>query len=136
MRRGFIAGAFDVLHPGYIAMLEQAKNYCDFLIVGLQTDPTIERSEKMSPVLDYWDRFKILTAIKYIDQVCSYTTEAELGTLLGDLKPDVRFLGEDYKNKPHTADHLGIEIVFIDRSHGWSATKFKELIYQQVKKLK
>lgn len=136
MRRGFIAGAFDVLHPGYIAMLEQAKDHCDFLIIGLQTDPTIERSEKMSPVLDYWDRFKMLTAIKYVDQVCPYTTEAELDTLLGVLKPDVRFLGEDYKNKPHTADHLNIEIVYIDRSHGWSATKFKELIYQQVKKLK
>jgi len=136
MKKGFIAGAFDVLHPGYISMLEQAKEHCDFLIIGLQTDPTLERPEKMAPVLGYWDRFKSLTAIKYVDQIHPYTTEAELDKLLINLKPDVRFLGEDYKDRPYTAEHLNTEIVYIDRSHGWSATKFKELIYKQVKKQK
>lgn len=136
MKKGFIAGTFDVLHPGYITMFEQAKKHCDFLIIGLQTDPTTERPNKMSPVLSYWDRFKLLSAIRYVDQIYPYTTEAELDALLVSLKPDVRFLGDDYKNKQHTAQHLNIEVVYIGRSHGWSATKFKELIYQQVKKLK
>jgi len=136
MKKGFIAGTFDVLHPGYITMFEQAKKHCNFLIIGLQTDPTIERPNKMAPVLSYWDRFKLLSAIRYVDQVYPYTTEAELDALLVSLKPDVRFLGDDYKNKQHTAEYLNTEVIYIGRSHGWSATKFKELIYQQVKKLK
>jgi glycerol-3-phosphate cytidylyltransferase len=134
MKKGFIAGTFDILHPGYIAMLKEAKEYCDWLVIGLQTDPTIERPEKLVPILNYEDRFKSLTAIKYIDEIYSYTTETELDILLTNLKPDVRFLGEDYKYKSFTSEYLNIEIIYISRNHGWSATKFKELIYQQVKK--
>jgi glycerol-3-phosphate cytidylyltransferase len=128
MKKGFIAGSFDVIHPGYIHMFEEAKNNCDYLIIGLQTDPTIERSEKIKPILDYWDRFKILTSIKYIDQIYSYTLENDLFNLLKTIKPDIRFLGDDYKNKPITGYELNIPVHYIDRSHGWSTTKFKKLI--------
>ena len=128
MKKGFIAGSFDVIHPGYIHMFEEAKNNCDYLIIGLQTDPTIERSGKIKPVLDYWDRFKILTSIKYIDQIYSYTLENDLFNLLKTIKPDIRFLGDDYKSKLITGYELNIPVHYIDRSHGWSTTKFKKLI--------
>lgn len=133
MKKGFIAGAFDVIHPGYIDMFKEAKKYCDYLIIGLQIDPTIERSEKIKPVLDYWDRFNILSSIKYIDQIYSYTLENDLFNLLKMIIPDIRFLGDDYKNKNITGEELNISLHYIDRSHNWSTTKFKELIYNQIK---
>jgi len=128
MKKGFIAGSFDIIHPGYITMFKEAKEYCDYLIVGLQVDPTIERPEKIKPILDYQDRFNILSSIKYINQIYSYTLEEDLFNLLKIIKPDIRFLGDDYKNKNITGKELNIPIYYIDRSHGWSTTKFKELI--------
>ncbi len=128
MKKGFIAGSFDVIHPGYIAMFKEAKEYCDCLIIGLQIDPTIERSEKIKPVLDYWDRFNILSSIKYIDLIYPYTLENDLFNLLKTIKPDIRFLGDDYKNKSITGQELNIPIHYVDRSHGWSSTKYKQLI--------
>jgi glycerol-3-phosphate cytidylyltransferase len=128
MKKGFIAGSFDVIHPGYIAMFKEAKEHCDCLVIGLQIDPTIERSEKIKPVLDYWDRFNILSSIKYIDLIYPYTLENDLFNLLKTIKPDIRFLGDDYKNKSITGQELNIPIHYIDRSHGWSSTKYKQLI--------
>lgn len=128
MKKGFIAGSFDVIHPGYIAMFKEAKEYCDYLIIGLQIDPTVERPEKIKPVLGYWDRFNILTSIKYIDQIHPYRLENDLFNLLKTIKPDIRFLGDDYKNKNVTGEELNIPIHYVNRSHGWSTTKFKELI--------
>ena len=136
MKKGFIAGTFDVIHPGYIAMFEEAKQNCDYLIVGLQTDPTLERPEKLEPVLGYWDRYKTLSSLKFIDQIHPYTIESDLDKLLVNLKPDIRFLGEDYKGKPYTAEYLDIPVHYINRDHNWSTTKFKTLIYQQIKKQK
>lgn len=128
MKKGFIAGSFDIIHPGYIAMFKEAKEYCDCLAIGLQIDPTIERPEKIKPVLDYWDRFNILSSIKYIDFIYPYRLEDDLFDLLKKIKPDIRFLGDDYKNKPITGQELNIPIHYVDRSHGWSTTKFKKLI--------
>lgn len=132
MKKGFLAGSFDVIHPGYIAMFEEASQHCDSLIVGLQIDPTLERPEKLSLILDYKERYKTLSSIKYIDQIYPYTTEADLELLLTTIKPDIRFLGEDYKDKSYTAEHLNIPIYYTNRDHGWSTTKFKTLIYQQI----
>lgn len=128
MKRGFIAGSFDVIHPGYIAMFKEAKENCDFLIVGLHVDPTIERSEKIKPVLDYGDRFEILSSIRYIDQIYPYKLESDLVKLIKNINPEIRFLGDDYKNKMITGQELNIPIYYINRSHGWSTTRFKQLI--------
>ena len=132
MIKGFIAGAFDIIHPGYIAMFEEAKNNCDVLYIGLHVDPTIERPGKLKPVLDYYDRFKILIALKYVDFIYPYTTEASLVDLIKTVSPDIRFLGDDYINKLITGKELNIPIHYLDRSHGWSTTKFKTLISKQL----
>lgn len=132
MKKGFIAGSFDVIHPGYISMFKEAKENCDYLIIGLQVDPTIERPKKLKPILEYQDRFNILSSIRYIDQIYPYELENDLFNLLKEIKPDIRFLGDDYKNKNITGKELNIPIHYIDRSHDWSTTKFKELIKNQL----
>jgi len=130
MIRGFIAGAFDVIHPGYIQMLKEAKQCCDFLTVGLHEDPEV--NGKLKPILSVDERIEILYSIKYIDQVIPYKGEEGLIELLKDLDPTVRFLGDDYKGKTVTGDYLAIPICYLDRSHGWSTTKFKTLIHDQI----
>lgn len=132
MKKGVIAGNFDVLHPGYIAMFKECKANCDEFIVFLQTDPTIERPEKIKPILSVKERDEMLMSIKYIDNVFVYTTEADLLHLLSIIRPDVRFLGDDYKGKKYTGDNLGIPVYYLDRSHGWSTTKFKRLIAKSI----
>lgn len=132
MKKGVIAGNFDVIHPGYIAMFKECKANCDEFIVFLQTDPTIERPEKIKPILSVEERDEMLMSIKYIDNVFIYTTEADLLHLLNIIRPDVRFLGDDYKGKKYTGDNLGIPVHYLDRSHGWSTTKFKKLIARSI----
>ncbi|MCK9417555.1 adenylyltransferase/cytidyltransferase family protein [Candidatus Dojkabacteria bacterium] len=129
---GILAGCFDIIHPGYIYMLEEAKNNCDKLIVLLQSDPTIDRPEKYKPILSLNERIKILESIKYIDEIVVYDTEKELYDLLKNIKPDVRFLGDDYIGKEINGGDLNIEIIYINRNHGWSSTKFKQLIFNQL----
>lgn len=125
---GFLAGSFDVLHPGYIDMFCQAKNHCDKLIVGLHVDPTLENPSKIKPILSVEDRRNTLLALKYVDEVITYDTENDLIKLIDEIKPNIRFLGDDYKNKVFTGCRDDIKIHYIDRSHGWSTTKFKNLI--------
>jgi glycerol-3-phosphate cytidylyltransferase len=129
---GFIAGVFDVIHPGYIKMFKEAKRNCDILCVGLQTDPTIDRPTKLKPILSYTDRLDTLLAIKYINKIYPYDTEVDLVNLLKSIKPDIRFLGDDYKGKQFTGSDLEIIIHYFDRSHEWSSTKFKREIYNQI----
>ena len=128
MITGVLAGNFDVIHPGYIKMFKEAAENCDCLIVLLHTDPSIERPTKLKPILTVDERIEMLNEIKSICGVYIYTYESELLDLLkmGDF--DIRFLGDDYINKPFTGDNLGIKIHYLDRSHGWSTTKFKTLI--------
>lgn len=130
---GIIAGNFDVMHPGYIEMFNECKRNCDHLIVLLHSDPSIERPEKLKPILSVKERIQILLSLKQVDDVISYDVEAGLHKLIGHLKPDVRFLGDDYKNKPFTGDDLNVRIHFLDRSHGWSTTKYKKMISETVK---
>ena len=125
---GVIAGNFDVIHPGYIKMFKECKRNCDHFLIFLHEDPTIERPEKCKPILSVEEREEILLSLQMVDQVISYKTEAELYNLLERYKPGVRFLGDDYKNKSYTGDDLTIPIHYLDRSHGWSTTKFKKLI--------
>jgi glycerol-3-phosphate cytidylyltransferase len=125
---GVIAGNFDVIHPGYIKMFKECKSYCKQFIVLLHTDPSIERPEKLKPILTKEERTEVLTSIKYIDGVAYYTYETELVDLIKRLAPDIRFLGDDYRGKTYTGFELDISIHYLNRDHGWSTTKFKKLI--------
>lgn len=132
MIRGVIAGNFDVIHPGYIHMFKECKEHCNHLTVLLHTDPSIERPNKLKPILSISERIEMLTAIEYVDSVSIYNVESDLRDRLREMAPNIRFLGDDYKGKKITGEELHIPIHYLDRSHGWSSTKFKQLIYEQV----
>ena len=133
--KGIIAGNFDVIHPGYIDMFKECSDTCDQFIILLHTDPSIERpKEKLKPILSVQERMKILFSLRYVSNIYTYTYEEDLLTLIKDIQPDVRFLGDDYKDKSFTGDELDLPIHWIDRSHGWSTTKFKSLIHDEYRK--
>jgi len=132
MKKGVIAGNFDVLHPGYIKMFKEMNENCTVLIVLLHTDPSIERPHKLKPILSVEERKEILLSLKYVDDVIRYTYEEQLYDLLKIGEFDIRFLGDDYKNKPFTGDDLKIPIHYLNRDHGWSTTKYKKLIYNSL----
>lgn len=134
IKTGLIAGNFDVIHPGYVRYFEDAKNHCKHLIIALHVDPTVERPEKMKPILTKEERTEVLLSIKYIDEVVYYNTESELLELLKRIKPHVRILGSDYKGRSYTGDDLGIPVYFHKRNHEWSTTRFKNKITDQVLK--
>jgi len=130
---GVIAGNFDIIHPGYIYMFDDMKKVCENTVLLLQTDPTIERPEKLKPILSVEERKSILLSLKQIDRIETYTTESDLLELLKGIKPNVRFLGDDYIGRiEFTGAELNIPIHYLDRSHGWSTTKFKNLIAQSL----
>ena len=127
-KTGVIAGNFDVIHPGYIKMFKECKSYCQQFIILLHTDPSIERPEKLKPILTKEERTEVLTSIKYIDGIAYYTYEKELVELLKRLSPDIRFLGDDYRGRTYTGFELDIPVHYLNRDHGWSTTKFQKLI--------
>ena len=129
---GVIAGNFDVIHPGYIYMFDECKKHCDILLLLLHEDPSIERPEKIKPILDLNERNMILRSLKQIDRIITYQIESDLYDILQTEQIDIRFLGHDYKDKAFTGDDLGIPIHYLDRSHGWSTTKFKKMIAESV----
>jgi len=131
-RVGFLAGSFDVIHPGYIRMFEDAKRVCNYLIVALQADPTVDRPKKNRPVQTLEERKMILSAIKYVDEIKTYTTEKELYNLLKDTEIDVRILGTDYLDKPYNGCDLSIPVYFHSRDHNWSSTRLKTLIKESL----
>jgi len=125
--RGFVAGAFDLIHPGYIKLFKQAKSYCNHLTVGLHIDPSLENGKtKVVHTLD--ERKEILSSIKFIDDIIVYQTESELYDILSGGKFDVRLLGLDYLNSYYTGKDLPIKIAWIDREHGYSTTNLREKI--------
>ena len=125
---GIICGNFDVLHPGYLEMFNEIEQNCEKMFILLHDDPTIERPEKKKPILSVEERKKMLYKFTKVHTILSYNTEEELLFLIKSINPDVRFLGDDYVDKSFTGDELGILIHWIDRSHGWSTTKFKQAI--------
>ena len=131
--KGIIAGNFDVIHPGYIDMFNEMDSLCDEVIVLLQTDPSIERPTKLKPILSVDDRIKILSSLKQISSIQIYTFESELYELIKTINPSVRFLGDDYIGRTDfTGYDLDIPIHYLNRSHGWSTTKFKKLISESL----
>ena len=131
--KGIIAGNFDVIHPGYIDMFNEMESLCDEVIVLLQTDPSIERPTKLKPILSVNDRIKILSSLKQVTSIQTYTYESELYDLIKLILPSVRFLGDDYIGRTDfTGYDLNIPIHYLNRSHGWSTTKFKKLIAESL----
>lgn len=128
MTIGFTCGAFDLLHAGHVVMLKQAKENCDHLIVGLQTDPSIDRQEKNQPVQSVYERFVQLSAVKYVDEVIPYDTEQSLLDLLESTPIDIRFVGEDYKDKHFTGEELPIKVFYTNRKHSFSTTSLRNRV--------
>jgi len=129
---GIIAGNFDVLHPGYLKMFQEMETKCEKLIILLHDDPTIERPHKKKPILSVDERREMLKQFTSVHTLLSYNTEEELLFLIKSVSPDVRFLGDDYIGKSYTGDDLGIPVHWLDRSHGWSTTKFKQAIADSI----
>ena len=123
---GFTASAFDLLHAGHIAMLEEAASICDVLVCGLHVDPSLERSEKAKPVQSLSERYMQLAAVRYVDRIVPYQTEDELLQIIGLIHPSVRIIGEEYRGKEFTGKELcaqlGIRIHYNRRQHGLSST--------------
>lgn len=131
---GITFSAWDLLHAGHIAMLSEAKNHCDYLICGLQTDPTIDRPDtKNKPIQSIVERQIQLAACRYVDEVVVYSTEQDLVDLLLILPVDVRILGVEYAEKEFTGKHecelRGIEIVFNGRDHSFSSSSLRKRVY-------
>ena len=125
---GFVCSCFDLMHAGHALMLQEAKQHCDFLVVGLQTDPTLDRPEKNKPVMSITERHILLAANRNVDSIFMYATEADLVELLRIVNPSVRFLGDEYINKPFTGDNLNIRIHYIPRSHSYSTTSLRQRV--------
>ena len=131
--KGIIAGNFDVIHPGYIEMFNDMKKHVSEIHVLLHIDPSLNRPEKIKPLLSVNDRKNTLMALKGVTEVSSYNTEQELLQLIIDVNPEIRFLGEDYINRTdYTGYGLPPKIIFLKRNHGWSTTKFKKLITDSI----
>lgn len=128
MKIGFTCSTFDLFHAGHIMMLKDAKEQCDYLIVGLQTDPTIDRAEKNKPVQSVFERFIQLDACKYVDEVVVYATEKELLDILQSYHIDVRIIGEEYEVKNFTGKELPIEVYYNKRRHSFSTTELRKRV--------
>ena len=132
MRVGFTCSTFDLLHAGHIQMLRDAKEQCDYLIVGLQYDPSIDRSEKNSPVQTIVERYTQLKAVSYVDEIIPYATEKDLEDILEMYHIDVRILGEEYKDKTFTGRAIcnkrSIELYFNKRDHRFSSSDLRKRV--------
>lgn len=127
LKVGFTASTFDMLHAGHCIMLEESKMNCDFLIVGLLTDPTNDRKgDKMKPEQTTFERWVQASSINSIDMVIPFDTEEDLLNMLTIISPDIRFVGEEYKGVEFTGYNLGGEIFYNNRKHNYSSTKLKK----------
>ncbi len=131
---GFTCGAFDLTHAGHYLMFKENKEKCDFLIVGLQTDPSIDRKDKNKPIQTIKERLIQLTSCKYIDKIIVYKTEADLIKLLKKINPDIRFLGMDWKGKNFTGKELPIKVIFNSRNHNYSTSNIRNKIINKSNK--
>lgn len=132
MKVGFTCSTFDLLHAGHILMLEEAKKKCDYLIVGLQTDPTIDRKTKNSPVQTVVERYIQLRGCKYVDEIIPYSTESDLVDILSGMHIDIRILGVEYRDKDFTGSDIcknrDIEIFFNERDHRFSTSDLRTMV--------
>ena len=137
MRTGFTCSCFDLFHAGHIMMLKEAKSKCEYLIVGLQTDPTIDRPEKNKPIQSVFERFVQLDSCKYVDEVIVYATEKDLLDILHSYPIDVRIVGDEYKDKDFTGKNLEhIEMYYNSRKHSFSTTELRKRVIDRYEKEK
>jgi len=129
---GFTASTFDLLHAGHIAMLREAKTQCDYLICGLQVDPSKDRPEKNAPVQTLVERYVQLAAVKYVNEIVCYETEADLKDILEMFQIDVKIMGDEYKNKDFTGKDIcrrrGIRLYFNKRDHRFSSSGLRKRV--------
>ena len=133
MKVGITFSTFDLLHAGHIAMLREAKSQCDYLIVGLQSDPTIDRPDtKNKPIQTMFERYLQIKSVEYVDEVIPYQTEKDVIDVLQTLPIDVRILGKEYKEKDFTGKDVcnqrGIELYFNTRDHRFSTTDLRKRV--------
>lgn len=135
MKVGFTCSTFDLLHAGHIQMLREAKEQCDYLIVGLQFDPSIDRPEKNSPVQTVVERYTQLHAVSYVDEIIPYATEQDLEDILEMYHIDVRILGDEYKEKDFTGKDIckrrGIQLYFNKRDHRFSSSGLRKRVAEK-----
>jgi glycerol-3-phosphate cytidylyltransferase len=129
MTIGFTCSTFDLFHAGHITMLKEAKANCDYLIVGIQSDPTIDRPTKNRPVQSLYERWVQLEACVYVDKIIPYATEKELLDILQSQDIDVRFVGEEYRDIDFTGKELGITIHYNKRRHSFSSTELRQRVF-------
>jgi len=138
MKVGFTCSTFDLLHAGHIQMLREAKQQCDYLICGLQMDPSVDRSEKNSPVQTVVERYTQLKAVSYVDEIIPYNTEKDLEDILTMYEIDVRILGEEYRDKTFTGRAIcakrGIELYYNKREHRFSSSDLRKRVAEREKK--
>jgi len=127
---GFTCSSFDLLHPGHILMLQDCKNHCDYLIVGLQIDPTIDRpTSKNKPIQTLEERLLMVSSIKYVDEVRTYSTEKDLIKLINNINPDIRIMGSDWKVLKDKITGFDLApIYFHNRNHNHSTTNLRKRI--------
>lgn len=133
---GFTCSTFDLLHAGHILMLSEAKSVCDYLIVGLQLDPSIDRPQtKNKPVQSIVERYVQLKAVKFVDEIIVYQTEKDLEDLLMFLPISIRVIGEEYRDKHFTGKEIceqrGIKIFYNERRHSFSTTELRKRVQEQ-----
>lgn len=137
MKVGITFSAFDLLHAGHVKMLEEAKHQCEYLICGLQTDPTIDRPEKNKPVQTVVERYIQLKACTHVDEIVPYATEQDLEDILRAFKIDVRIVGEEYNDKKFTGrafcEENGIELYFNKRNHRFSSSGLRKEVINNIK---
>ena len=135
MRIGITFSAFDLLHAGHIKMLEEAKRHCDYLICGLQTDPTIDRPEKNKPTQTVVERYIQLKGCKFVDEIVPYTTEQDLEDILHAFHLDIRIVGDEKKKKKFTGreycEEKGIELYFNTRDHRFSSSGLRKEVAEK-----
>jgi glycerol-3-phosphate cytidylyltransferase len=132
---GITFGSFDLCHYGHVLMFEECKQYCDYLIVGVQSDPSIDRPEKNSPIQSHEERLGLVNSIKFVDEVKSYNTESDLVDILKEVNPDIRILGADHEGTKFTGYELSsIKTVFNSRDHGYSTSELRRRVYEAEKK--
>ena len=128
MKIGFTCGAFDLLYAGHVVMLEEAASKCDWLVVGLQIDPSVDRPEKNAPIQTIYERFLQLDALSSVNEIVPYSNETCLMDILLTKNIDVRFVGEDYRDKRFTGDELDIPVVYTSRKHSFSSTELRDRV--------
>ena len=137
MKIGFTASTFDLLHAGHISMLREAKEHCDYLICGLQIDPSVDRPSKNSPIQTIVERQVQLSAVKYVDEIIVYRTEQDLEDILEMYHIDIRILGDEYRDKDFTGKDIckkrGIQLYFNKRDHRFSSSELRKQVVEKSK---